>query len=75
MSIKLSDLTEVSELKDHIGEEVSLGGWCYNSRISKNVKFVVLRDGTGYVQCVFTNSALNNALIELMKFLRDKFVY
>lgn len=24
MSIKLSDLTEVSELKDHIGEEVSL---------------------------------------------------
>lgn len=38
MSIKLSDLTEVSELKDHIGEEVSLGGWCYNSRISKKCK-------------------------------------
>ena len=75
MSIKLSDLTEVSELKDHIGEEVSLGGWCYNSRISKNVKFVVLRDGTGYVQCVFTNSALNNAFDRVDEISQETSLY
>jgi asparaginyl-tRNA synthetase len=75
MSIKLSDLTEVSELKDHIGEEVSLGGWCYNSRISKNVKFVVLRDGTGYVQCVFTNSALNNAFERVDEISQETSLY
>jgi asparaginyl-tRNA synthetase len=75
MSIKLSDLTEVSKLKDQIGEEVSLGGWCYNSRISKNVKFVVLRDGTGYVQCVFTNSALNNAFERVDEISQETSLY
>jgi asparaginyl-tRNA synthetase len=35
------------------GEEVTLNGWVYNSRSSGKVKFLMLRDGTGTIQCVF----------------------
>jgi asparaginyl-tRNA synthetase len=42
----------VNELKSHIGQEVVLKGWLYNSRSSGKLVFLQLRDGTGIVQCV-----------------------
>jgi asparaginyl-tRNA synthetase len=44
--------TYINELKNHIGEEVTLKGWLYNSRSSGKLVFAQLRDGTGIVQCV-----------------------
>ncbi|MCX7876625.1 MAG: asparagine--tRNA ligase [Melioribacteraceae bacterium] len=42
----------VKDLKNHVGEEVTLKGWLYNKRSSGKIQFLILRDGTGYVQCV-----------------------
>jgi asparaginyl-tRNA synthetase len=42
----------IDQLKGHIGEEVTLKGWLYNSRSSGKLVFLQLRDGTGIVQCV-----------------------
>jgi asparaginyl-tRNA synthetase len=44
--------TYINQLKDHIGEEVTLKGWLYNSRSSGKLVFLQLRDGTGIVQGV-----------------------
>jgi len=44
--------TYINELKDHIGEAVTLKGWLYNARSSGKLVFMQLRDGTGIVQCV-----------------------
>jgi len=44
--------TYINELKNHIGEEVTLKGWLYNTRSSGKLVFLQLRDGTGIVQCV-----------------------
>ncbi len=44
--------TYISELRQHIGEEVTLKGWLYNSRSSGKLIFLQLRDGSGVVQCV-----------------------
>jgi asparaginyl-tRNA synthetase len=44
--------TYIDQLKDHIGEEVALKGWLYNSRSSGKLVFLQLRDGTGIVQAV-----------------------
>lgn len=44
--------TYIDQLKDHIGETVTLKGWLYNSRSSGKLVFLQLRDGTGIVQCV-----------------------
>jgi len=46
------DWVYVSELGDHAGETVSLKGWVYQKRSSGKIRFLVLRDGTGYLQCV-----------------------
>ncbi len=42
----------IKDLSKHVGKEVTLKGWLYNKRASKKVKFLILRDGTGYLQCV-----------------------
>jgi len=42
----------IEDLKQHIGSEVELRGWLYNSRSSGKLVFLQLRDGTGIVQCV-----------------------
>src|SRR5215213_5831295 len=44
--------TYINQLKDHIGQEVTLKGWLYNTRSSGKLVFLQLRDGTGIVQCV-----------------------
>jgi asparaginyl-tRNA synthetase len=43
----------IADLKDHVGKEVELKGWVYSHRSSGKVKFLLLRDGTGYCQCIF----------------------
>ncbi len=42
----------IEHLNDHIGEEVTLKGWLYNSRSGGKIEFLILRDGTGLCQCV-----------------------
>ncbi|MFL6468128.1 MAG: asparagine--tRNA ligase, partial [Pyrinomonadaceae bacterium] len=44
--------TYINELKEQIGQEVTLKGWLYNTRSSGKLVFLQLRDGTGIVQCV-----------------------
>ena len=46
------DQVYINQLKDHIGKEVTLKGWLYNTRSSGKLVFLQLRDGTGIVQCV-----------------------
>src|SRR5436190_13189452 len=44
--------TYINQLKDHIGESVTIKGWLYNKRSSGKLVFMQLRDGTGIVQGV-----------------------
>ncbi|NOX59884.1 MAG: asparagine--tRNA ligase [Planctomycetes bacterium] len=43
---------QISNLKDHVGKEVTLAGWVYKNRPSGKLVFLVVRDGTGLCQCV-----------------------
>ena len=44
----------IKDLKNLEGESVELKGWVYQVRSSGKISFVVLRDGSGYCQCVFS---------------------
>jgi asparaginyl-tRNA synthetase len=44
--------TEIRSLGEHEGGEVTLRGWVQTTRVHGKVAFVVIRDGTGIVQCV-----------------------
>ncbi|MCL4280558.1 MAG: asparagine--tRNA ligase, partial [Ignavibacteriaceae bacterium] len=55
----------INKLKDFIGQEVTLHGWLFNKRSSGKIRFVILRDGTGYVQCVYFKGNVSDEIFEL----------
>ncbi|MBM3326407.1 MAG: hypothetical protein FJY65_05435 [Calditrichaeota bacterium] len=42
----------ISQAGAHTGETVELVGWMYNSRSSGKLRFLLVRDGTGLMQCI-----------------------
>lgn len=54
----------ISELSQFDGKTITLNGWVYNKRSSGKIKFLVLRDGSGIVQCVFFRGECEEASFE-----------
>jgi asparaginyl-tRNA synthetase len=45
---------DISGLREHVGETVTVRGWVTTTRSSGKIAFVVVRDGSGYVQGVLS---------------------
>ncbi|MBT8335381.1 MAG: asparagine--tRNA ligase [Gemmatimonadetes bacterium] len=54
--------TEIRDLNQHVGEDVTVTGWVETTRGHGKVAFVVVRDGTGVVQGVFLKKELDAAV-------------
>jgi asparaginyl-tRNA synthetase len=50
---------EISGLRTHVGETVTVRGWVTTTRSSGKIAFVVLRDGSGYVQGVLSKKEVS----------------
>jgi nondiscriminating aspartyl-tRNA synthetase len=70
----------VNEIKEVLEEEIKLHGWVHDLRDLANVKFVLLRDNTGIVQCAIKidNKAFHNfsqlsheSVIEINGIIKD----
>jgi len=55
----------ISDLSKHVGQEITLKGWLYNKRSSGKVKFLILRDGTGYLQCIVFKGNVSEEVFNL----------
>lgn len=55
----------ISDLANYAGQEISLQGWLYNKRSSGKVQFLILRDGTGYLQCVVFKGNVSEEIFSL----------
>jgi asparaginyl-tRNA synthetase len=42
----------IKDLSKHVGEKVTVNGWLYNKRTAGKLQFPIVRDGSGYLQCV-----------------------
>jgi asparaginyl-tRNA synthetase len=42
----------IDNIGSHIGETVTIKGWLHNRRSSGKIHFLVVRDGTGFLQVV-----------------------
>jgi asparaginyl-tRNA synthetase len=51
----------IEDLSKHVGEEVKIQGWLYNRRSSGKIRFLLVRDGTGIVQCVLASGDVPEA--------------
>jgi asparaginyl-tRNA synthetase len=55
----------IKDLADHVGQEVTLSGWLFNKRSGGKIKFLVLRDGSGYLQCVYFKGNVSEEVFNL----------
>jgi asparaginyl-tRNA synthetase len=59
----------ISELKNSVGQEVTLSGWLYQSRSSGKIQFLIIRDGTGLCQCIVEKGKVSEKLFDELKHL------
>ena len=57
-------IVTIRDLTRHVGEEVTLRGWVFNWRKKGKLRFVILRDGFGYLQCVVFRPNVEDAVWE-----------
>ncbi len=57
----------INELQKYLGQSVTVKGWITNKRDSKGLAFIVLRDGTGILQCVVAEETVGNESFENAK--------
>lgn len=56
----------IADIGLHEGKEVILRGWVYNKRSSGKLQFILLRDGTGIIQCVAFKGNFTPAQFEML---------
>ena len=65
-AMKTTWISDILEGK-HDGQKVELKGWIKRSRGSNKIRFVVLRDSTGSIQCVAKKDAVGEECFENVK--------
>ena len=55
----------IEEIGQWEEKEVTIKGWVYNRRSSGKVRFVLIRDGTGIVQSVFSHGSVSPEIFDL----------
>ena len=48
----------ISDIARHEGQQVTIDGWLHNRRSSGKIHFLIVRDGTGFIQAVMSKAAV-----------------
>jgi asparaginyl-tRNA synthetase len=62
----------IEDIGRHEGEEVTIKGWLHNRRSSGKIHFLILRDGTGFIQAVMSKAAVGDELFKLADHLSQE---
>src|SRR5438445_13641037 len=54
----------IEDIGRHEGEEVTLKGWVHHRRSSGKIHFLIVRDGTGFIQAVMSKAAVGDDLFK-----------
>jgi asparaginyl-tRNA synthetase len=54
----------IEDIGKHQGEEVTIKGWLHNRRSSGKIHFLILRDGTGFIQAVMSKAAVGEEVFK-----------
>ena len=63
----------VDEISKYDGQEVTVQGWVYNRTDKGKLVFLLVRDGTGFVQCVAFKGNINEKLFDQVIRLPQEF--
>jgi asparaginyl-tRNA synthetase len=56
--------TYINKIGDHAGQTVTIKGWLHNRRSSGKIHFLVVRDGTGFLQVVMGKRDVDEATFQ-----------
>ena len=59
--------TTIAEVKNYVGQTVTIGAWLANKRSSGSIAFLQLRDGTGFIQGVVVKNEVDESVFKLAK--------
>ena len=62
----------IQNLKNHLGEQVTVQGWLAGSRSSGKIAFLQLRDGSGFVQGVLAKNEVDEDTFKLARSLTQE---
>jgi asparaginyl-tRNA synthetase len=54
----------IEDIAKHEGEEVTLKAWLHNRRSSGKIHFLIVRDGTGFIQAVMSKAAVGDEMFK-----------
>jgi asparaginyl-tRNA synthetase len=54
----------IEDIGKHEGEAVTIKGWLHNRRSSGKIHFLILRDGTGFIQAVLSKAEVGDELFK-----------
>lgn len=57
----------IKDLKDHVGEVITVKGWIFNKRSSGKINFLQIRDGTGFVQGIIEKTSSEETFVKADK--------
>jgi asparaginyl-tRNA synthetase len=64
--------TYIDDLPGRIGASVTVRGWVMTTRSSGKIAFMVLRDGTGYLQCVLVKAEVDDSTWDAFRALTQE---
>lgn len=67
MESRYKSFVYVENISQYEGQEVTLRGWVYNKTGKGRLNFVILRDGTGIIQCVVFKNNVSEEVFEITK--------
>jgi asparaginyl-tRNA synthetase len=50
----------INDIARHEGQQVTIHGWLHNRRSSGKIHFLIVRDGTGFIQAVMSKAAVGD---------------
>jgi asparaginyl-tRNA synthetase len=56
--------TYINKIGEHVGQSVTIKGWLHNRRSSGKIHFLVVRDGTGFLQVVMGKRDVDDATFQ-----------
>ena len=62
----------IKKLEKYIGQEVKINGWVYNRRSVGKIWFLILRDGSGLLQCVVVDGECDSESFNLEQSLNQE---
>ena len=68
----MSEEIQISEISKYVGKEISIKGWVYNRTRKGKLVFLLVRDGSGFIQCVAFKNDLPEEVFEQIVYITQE---